>query len=73
MNKFLLSEKFRLELRWEDVLYEQPGKCKLVGGYFTGPVLQIAQKIIDNDYGRCRHQDASFREYGFGATMIFIA
>lgn len=23
-------------------------------------------------YGRCRYQDASFREYGFGATMVTI-
>ena len=50
MNQFLLSEKFKLEIRWQDVVYEQDGKCKLIGAYFTGPVIQIAQKINPNDY-----------------------
>jgi len=50
MNGFILSEMFKLELRWTDVLYEKPGECKLIGAYFTGPVLQIAQKINASDF-----------------------
>jgi len=49
MKGFSLSERFRLELHWDDVLYEQPGRCKVIGAYFTGPVLQIAQQINSND------------------------
>ncbi len=50
MSDFILSEMFKLELRWNDIVYEKPGECKLIGAYFTGPVLQIAQKIKDNDF-----------------------
>lgn len=50
MSDFILSEMFKLELRWQGVIYEKPGVCRLDGAYFTGPVLQIAQKINDNDF-----------------------
>ena len=50
MNDFILSEIFKLELRWDEVIYEKPGICKLINAYFTGPVLQIAQKINDDDF-----------------------
>jgi len=49
MDKFLLSEMFRLELRWKAVNYTEPGICKLIGANFTGPVLQVAQKVNDKD------------------------
>ncbi len=50
MNKFLLSEQFRLEIKWKKVLYKQDGRCELLNAHFTGPVIQIAQKINDNDH-----------------------
>lgn len=49
MKGFSLSERFRLELHWDSVVYEQPGKCRVNNTYFTGPVLQIAQKMNSND------------------------
>lgn len=50
MSEFLLSEQFRLELRWNNVIYENENICKLDGAYFSGPVIQIAQKINDQDH-----------------------
>ncbi len=50
MEKFLLSEQFRLELRWKKTVYDQEGECKLLNAYFTGPVIQIAQKIDSDDH-----------------------
>ena len=29
-------------------------------------------KELKNHYLHCAHQDASFREYGFGATMVTV-
>ena len=49
MKGFSLSERFRLELHWKKVKYEQDGQCDLLGAYFTGPVLSIAQKIEPNN------------------------
>jgi len=50
MNDFLLSEMFKLELRWNEVRYLHDGKCEFKKACFTGPVLQIAQKLKDMDY-----------------------
>ncbi len=50
MEDFLLAEMFRLELRWEKTLYDQDGICKFIGAYFTGPVLQVAQKLNGEDH-----------------------
>lgn len=50
MEKFLLSERYRLELHWKKVVYEQPGICKLGGVYFSGPVLSHANKINCDDH-----------------------
>ena len=47
--KFLLSERFRLELRWKKVLRPEDGQMHLVGAYFYGPALAQADKINDND------------------------
>lgn len=48
MNKVYLSgEKYRLELHWSDTEYIE-GECLFKGAYFTGPVLQIAERIEEN-------------------------
>jgi len=44
-DKFILSEKFTLELKWEKVVYESDEHCELVNACFAGPALSIAQKI----------------------------
>jgi hypothetical protein len=50
MEKFLLSERYRLELHWQKAIYEQEGICKLESAYFSGPVLSHANKINCNDH-----------------------
>lgn len=47
--RFLLSEKYRLELHWEKVLRPEAGIMHLVGAFFSGPALAQADKINDND------------------------
>lgn len=49
MVGFSLGERYRLELHWENVVYEQPGICKIVGACFSGPALNEAQKLNDID------------------------
>lgn len=48
-KEFLLSERFKLELRWKNTIYEKDGLCRFIGAYFSGPAIQIAQKINNND------------------------
>lgn len=50
MEKFLLSERYRLELHWKKVIYEQQGICRLEDAYFSGPALSHANKINCNDH-----------------------
>ncbi len=47
--KFLLSERYRLELHWKKVLRPKAGVMHLVDAYFYGPALAQADKINDND------------------------
>ena len=49
-DKFILSEKFRLELHWKEIKYEAEERCKLIDACFSGPVLSIAQKIEENSF-----------------------
>lgn len=49
MEKFLLSERFRLELHWKNAIYERAGVCALTGAYFSGPALSSASKINSNE------------------------
>lgn len=49
MEGFLMSEMYRLEIHWEKALYNNEGICELNNAYFSGPVLNKAAKIKDND------------------------
>lgn len=42
-------DKYRLELHWKTVEYETEGIAKLVGSYFSGPVLKISNEINEQD------------------------
>ena len=50
MDKFLLSERYKLEVHWRKALYSSPGKCLLSDAYFSGPVLSDAVRLNDNDH-----------------------
>ncbi len=45
----LLANKYRLELHWSKALFEVEGTVKLIKAYFSGPALNIANKINEND------------------------
>ncbi len=47
-REFLLGEKYRLDLRWEDVRYEE-GVCYFIKAYLSGPVLKFAEEIEPNN------------------------
>ena len=50
MKDFLISEKYRLEIRWKSVNYLDDGSVDLIGCYFTGPVLNNTEKLNDEDH-----------------------
>jgi hypothetical protein len=69
MERFLLSERYRLEVHWKKTVYEQPGICVLKSAYFSGPVLQEALRINDNDYIMLDF----FRQYAIIAKNVYVA
>jgi hypothetical protein len=50
MNDFILSEMYRLELRWSYVEYTHEGICNLHRSYFSGPALSDAIRLNDEDH-----------------------
>jgi hypothetical protein len=48
-------------------------KIVFIHGKGEGVLRAALLKELKNKYGSCRAQDASFREYGFGATQVTIA
>ena len=47
--EFSISEKFRLEIYWKRVTYERAGIAKLIGCYFTGPVIKDVEELNQED------------------------
>ena len=47
-------------------------KIIFIHGAGEGKLKHEIRRIIDREYPRCNYQDASFREYGFGATLVVI-
>ena len=45
MNKFLISEKYRLEIHWQKVIYEKDGLSRLEGCYLSGPVIKDVDQM----------------------------
>ena len=43
-----------------------------IHGVGAGVLKSEIRKLLERDYKNCHFQDASFREYGFGATMVSI-
>lgn len=50
MDNFLSSEKFRLEIYWSGLTYENDNECKFKNCYFFGPAVKIAQRINESDH-----------------------
>jgi hypothetical protein len=50
MGKFLLSERFRLELHWKKCIHSKAGEMHFEGAYFSGPVLKQAVELNQNDH-----------------------
>ena len=52
--------------------HERGRHIVFIHGKGEGVLRQEILKELKRYYRQCTHQDASFREYGFGATMVTI-
>ena len=63
--------RFRTAL--ESALIHKTRKIVFIHGVGNGKLKLEIRKILDTEYkSSVRYQDASFKEYGFGATMVIL-
>jgi hypothetical protein len=62
--------RFRSEL--ENAIQKRMGKIVFIHGVGNGKLKHDIRRALDTEYKKLRYQDASFKEYGFGATMVLI-
>jgi len=61
---------FQKEL--ESALAKQAERIIFIHGVGTGKLRQELIKKLNQEYPKLSYQDASFKEYGYGATMVFL-
>lgn len=72
------GEIIRIQLSRFEVALETAIKSKstrrvvFIHGVGAGKLKYEISKILDNQYPKLRYQDASFKEYGYGATLVYI-
>ncbi len=62
----------RFETSLETAMKSKAKKIVFIHGVGNGRLKQEIQKKLERKYPDLRFQDASFREYGFGATMVYL-
>jgi hypothetical protein len=56
----------------EDAMKDNMKKIVFIHGVGNGVLKHELRKKLDKEYPELRYQDASFKEYGFGATMVYL-
>lgn len=62
--------RFRTAL--ESAILHKTRRIVFIHGVGNGKLKHELRRILDREYSRVKYQDASFKEYGFGATMVLI-
>lgn len=62
----------RFETALETALRSKTKKIVFIHGVGNGRLKQEIMKKLDRKYPDLNYQDASFKEYGFGATMVYL-
>jgi len=63
-------KKFHSELT--GAIKDKADKIVFIHGVGKGVLKNELRRSLDRDYKKLRFQDASFKEYGFGATIVFL-
>ena len=56
----------------EEAIRNRKKRIVFIHGVGNGRLRLEIQKVLKQKYPKLRYQDASFKEYGFGATLIFL-
>ena len=73
-NKDMLEVQMKhVRTTMEENIRTQGLRIVFIHGVGAGVLKGEIRRLLDRKYPKCQYQDASFREYGFGATMVTIA
>lgn len=71
-GEILNIQMARFKVSLEGAIIAKTRKIVFIHGVGNGKLKHELRKELDKNYSKLRYQDASFREYGYGATMVFI-
>ena len=62
----------RFKVALEGGIKSKASKMVFIHGVGNGKLKHELRKELDKSYPKLRYQDASFKEYGYGATMVYL-
>lgn len=71
-HEILELQKEKVELEMKLAIQNQVEKIVFIHGVGQGVLKQEVLNLLKKKYGKYYFQDASFREYGYGATMVIL-
>lgn len=71
-GEILEIQMARFKLALEGGLKTKARKMVFIHGVGNGKLKHEIRKELESNYSQLKYQDASFKEYGFGATMVFL-
>lgn len=71
-SEILSAQLARFETALETASKSNAAKIVFIHGVGNGVLKLELRKLLDRKYSRFRYQDASFKEYGYGATMVYL-
>lgn len=71
-GEILEAQMARFTTALEGAIRHKQKRIVFIHGKGAGKLKYELRKTLENNYPRLRFQDASFKEYGFGATMVII-
>ncbi len=70
--EILEAQMARFEIALQTAIRSNVQKIVFIHGVGNGKLRQELRKTLEKKYAHLRYQDASFKEYGYGATMVCI-
>jgi hypothetical protein len=71
-GEIITTQLSRFETALETAIRAKTKKIVFIHGVGNGKLKYELRKKLDRKYPDLKYQDASFREYGYGATMVYL-
>ena len=72
-SEILEMQLARFEMALEGAIRNKQKRIIFIHGTGAGKLKHKIRKLLDDKYSRLKYQDASFKEYGYGATLVLIS